>query len=276
LVRRDQNTSRQTKRSRQSGLSLVEVVVALGISGIMGAVAWHQMERLRLMEEAYQVSSEIIDVAMFLSSQTNCSATLKQMRLENGGNNPPVGAFVKLTNRRDLALTPEAGTGVFSGSGRVLKTQWYVQSNWVGHGISVRIAKMSGSGSGSFALHPSTGSSLDFSQPKHQIYAERGLFGVPLCAGDRPKAFNFVTTYTRTRDVAPFLGMPVTTRCHTLQLHPLNTTRSCHSYCRSVGYSTGYMATCSDHWYNYDVNGVLVDVGEYAPGEAYVECSCLK
>lgn len=249
------------KRKANAGVTLAEIVVSLGISGILIAIAYQQYTQIQQSFASIEIDADINDIAQRIQKAVNCETTLA------------APSPIKLRDKHGGRLFKDhAFGGVFSGSEQI-NEDYFAQSAWSGNEVSIRLAKKSKS-SLSFAKDPLTGRALGFSLSRMQIFGSPPT-GIPLCPKNTLPSGIAQVTNIQVRDISPFLGNPLNTTVYNTYLRPIAAKLGCHEYCRSINHMTGFAVEWTDlcgYTTNPagDMTGVLCP-----PGDGFVQCNCL-
>jgi prepilin-type N-terminal cleavage/methylation domain-containing protein len=249
------------KNKVNAGVTLVEIVVSLGISSILLAVAYQQFNDMQESFASIEIDADINDITQRIQKTINCEATLADPN------------SIKLRDKQNQRLFKDhALGGVFSGSERVNR-DYFVKSTWNGNGISIQLAKKSKS-SQAFAKDPLTGRTLGFSESRMQIFDAPPL-GIPLCPQNSTSSDIARVTSIQIRDISPFLNNSLDTTVYNTYLRPIAFKLGCHEYCRSQNYVTGFTVECSDTCgYVTNPSGHMTAT-MCQPGYGGVDCTCL-
>jgi type II secretory pathway pseudopilin PulG len=261
------------KNKANAGITLVEILVSIGISGILLAVAYQQFSGLQESFASIEIDADINDIAQRIQKKINCEKTLG---VSNFNLSPSPGTTVlpiRLLDKQGNRLFKDHNLGgVFSGSEQI-NQDYFVQSNWNGNGISMQLAKKSKS-SLAFANDPLTGRELGFSQTRMQIFGAPPA-GIPLCPKNSLTNDIAQVENITIRDISPYVDNPPNTTVLNTYLRPIAFKLGCHQYCRSQNYMTGFTVECSDVC-SYTTNSAGDQVAVMCQdGFGGLHCNCL-
>jgi prepilin-type N-terminal cleavage/methylation domain-containing protein len=271
-------------RSSKSGFSLVELMIAIGISGFLIIVANMMLSDVNKWIKNVEIDLELVEIAQKISARINCKKTFERLGTASGTTPAQAQLYDKFGNQ--IFYSHSRG-GIFAGYKKVYG-DWLVDSIWTGQSFAIRVAKVSTS-TGTYAKDPVTKQLLDFFVAKHFLFGNPP--NVPLCPR-RTTTNVFLNRLETTSgeinllldkpnpgtiyDLLGRTGVPAYKYDNSIMLlTPLTFVRGCHKFCRKPGnnYTSGIMVGAADAAMVYDSNG-QISTTDYPTGQSRVICEC--
>lgn len=291
------------------GFSLVEIMVAVGISGFLILVANQILSDVNKWMADISVDSELVEISQLISARVNCEKTRDALGIT--ANHPPaVTTQVQLYDKNGKAIFTDSSLGGIFAGYRKVSSDWLVDATWTGRSFAVRVGKMRPKAD-DWAKHPITKQPLNFGMPKHRIFGD--LPNVPLCPQRSTGRVLATAIQTTSGVINGLLGLPnqgahydtlglsrtpaqrvvdcdAASHAHNttptgqgcldatiMLMTPLLFSRGCHTFCRQPGnnFVSGIMIGVGDWTWILDASGNIIAYGPlYTPGNSDVVCEC--
>jgi prepilin-type N-terminal cleavage/methylation domain-containing protein len=275
----------------QRGFSLIEVMVAVGISGFLILLANQMLSDVNKWMSDISVDADLVELSQKISSRISCEKTFGTLGI-SAGINPVPTQQVQLYDKNGREIFSSHTLGGAFAAYKKISGDWLVDSTWTGQSFSVRVAKLNGKSDG-WAKDPVTKTTLNFTAPKNTLFGDRPSF-VPLCPERITGSVLLRRFHTTSGEINRLLGKPnpgnlidLLGRSHPtgvpenfydaskMLLTPLTFPHGCHEFCRKPGnnYTSGIMIGIGDWSSTINSAGDLVNTN-YPVGQSVVVCEC--
>jgi prepilin-type N-terminal cleavage/methylation domain-containing protein len=268
---------------KERGFGLIEVMVTIAITGIVGYAALGLMTSVSEVLGHLDIQDQLVDLQTHIKRNVDCTRTLPNTTLA-------AGTAVILRNRNGVDLSPAVtGSGPFAGAQNIMG-QWYAKAVANGTGLNITVAKGDGT---KFNSHPLFKSRrLDFTNTEYNPLIGLGATS-SLCArsedNSRSTAYFEISKaqlldWIRTLPVLPNCGYgggdarPMFCGTQYGYTFPHYTSLVCGEACRRLDYASGEMLYSNERiWDPKMSNGVWVRYWSPVPlNEQGVGCLCYK
>ena len=272
--------SRATKyatRHSQEGFSLIELIMSLGLSAVIGVMLMAFFNNLMSSATGLNDVMDKDEVRSFLQRKVDCAETIKTKN--------PLSDSVTLRNVKgqDVGGQKISGTGTgFDGSSQI-NGLYYAKAFYRGEdaGIEIQVAKKISGNVMAFARNPITKTPEDFSFGAAQPLIGGASTAYRLCSGRSPAGLQMareITDMATIKLIPGVYGPMAEMSCHNVttgelayEQYPLQINDACRLYCIRKNYTTGYMLGCQNF-----VDGVSQTFPASQRWSQDVWCSCVK